>query len=92
VRDLLIDAIVDDSADVPEGARARSIGIEKEQRARIGGCHFEIESCDVVAIDALFADRQRDVTQTSVADFGDKCGGYFGCFSQVEERSIPFFG
>ena len=71
----MIDAIVGDSPDVPEGAGTRPVGVKKKERPCFSGRDFEVESVDMIAIDRFETDRQRDVAKTQAGDFGDERRG-----------------
>ena len=90
-RDLMIDPIVGDSPDVPEGTRARAVGVKKKERPCFAGRDFEVEPVDMVAIDRFETDRQGDVAKTEAGDFGDERRGDLGRFSEVQDGAIAFF-
>ena len=90
-RNLVIDAIVGDAPDVPEGAGARPVGVKKKERPRFAGRHFKIESLDMVAIDRLETDRQCDIAQPQAGDLGDERRRDLGRFSEVQDGAIALF-
>ena len=84
----MVDPIAGDPADVPEGARAGAVGIKEKQRPGLAGGDFEIESGDMVAIDRLETDRQRDVAEPVIGDFGDERRRDLRRFPEIEQRTI----
>ena len=68
----MIDPIVGDSPDVPEGAGTRPVGIKKKEWPRFADGNFKVESVDVGTVDRLDTDRQGDIAETQASDFRDE--------------------
>jgi hypothetical protein len=60
-RDLVIDVIVGDSADIPQCSSAGAVDVKKKERPRFAGRELIVEPGDVIAIDGLEPDRQGDI-------------------------------
>jgi hypothetical protein len=71
---LVVDVIKGNSANVPEGTGAGSIGIEKEQGTGLGRSDLEVEACHVLAVERLDAHGQGDVTKATIRGLGNERG------------------
>ena len=84
----MIDPIAGDSR-IYQSAPARVPSASKKNNGRASaGRDFEIESVDMVAIDRLETDRQCDVAETEVGDFGDERRRDLGRFPEIEDGTI----
>ncbi len=86
--DLCVHPIDGDPPDVPEGPGARAVGVEEKHGPGVSGRDLEVETRDVVLVDALEAHRERNVPKPPSRDIGDERGRDFGRFAEIEQRPV----